>query len=170
MHIRRACRLTGAATFTGIGSYAIYEGYNQGVFAKIRPRGAPRSAQMTVAVGVGGLPTASDRRGRLGTLTAASIGRSGAREASDIAATVASTSTCRRPICCFTRCRIALRAAKSGIPDPWPGCYTTAQLEIPLLKYGRTLALMGSVTRYRARDCAVSNVAGSQPRIKASCV
>ncbi|ORX35014.1 hypothetical protein BD324DRAFT_652734 [Kockovaella imperatae] len=47
-----ACRLTGAATFTGIGSYAIYQGYDQGAFAKVRPRGAPRSAQFTVAIGI----------------------------------------------------------------------------------------------------------------------
>ena len=53
MRSRSACRLTGAATFTGIGSYALYEAYRQGAFAKVRPKGAPRGAQMTIVLGVG---------------------------------------------------------------------------------------------------------------------
>ncbi|BEJ15447.1 hypothetical protein CspHIS471_0500520 [Cutaneotrichosporon sp. HIS471] len=47
-----ACRLTGAATFSGLGLYALYEANQQGAFAKVRPKGSPRGAPITAAVGV----------------------------------------------------------------------------------------------------------------------
>ncbi|CAK9781873.1 hypothetical protein CC85DRAFT_287435 [Cutaneotrichosporon oleaginosum] len=48
-----ACRLTGAATLSGVGLYALYEAGQQGAFAKVRPKGGPRGAPITAAVGVG---------------------------------------------------------------------------------------------------------------------
>jgi predicted HAD superfamily Cof-like phosphohydrolase len=48
-----ACRLTGAVTFSGIGLYALYEANQQGAFAKVRPKGSPRGAPITAAIGVG---------------------------------------------------------------------------------------------------------------------
>lgn len=50
----RACRLTGFATLSGVGAYALYEAGQQGAFAKIRPKGKPIvGAQITAVVGVG---------------------------------------------------------------------------------------------------------------------
>ncbi|KAI9633162.1 uncharacterized protein MKK02DRAFT_39138 [Dioszegia hungarica] len=45
-----ACRLTGAAAFTGLGSYAIYEASRQGTFKKVRPVGGPMVAGKIQAV------------------------------------------------------------------------------------------------------------------------
>ncbi|ORY26518.1 hypothetical protein BCR39DRAFT_541105 [Naematelia encephala] len=47
-----ACRLTGAATFSAIGVYALYEANKQGAFARVRPKGSPLGASFTVAIGV----------------------------------------------------------------------------------------------------------------------
>jgi len=50
----RACRLTGAATFTGVGAYALYQGRAQGALKKVRPAGAPIiNGQISLVLGVG---------------------------------------------------------------------------------------------------------------------
>jgi len=50
----RSCRLTGAATFTGVGVYALYQGRAQGALKKVRPAGAPMvNGQLSLIVGVG---------------------------------------------------------------------------------------------------------------------
>ncbi|RSH78669.1 uncharacterized protein EHS24_002398 [Apiotrichum porosum] len=47
------CRYTGAATFSGIGAYAIYTAHEQGAFARVRPPGSPLVAgKVTAAIGV----------------------------------------------------------------------------------------------------------------------
>ena len=49
-----ACRLTGAAAFTGAGGYALYQAHLQGAFAKTRPKGSPVVAGgVSAAIGVG---------------------------------------------------------------------------------------------------------------------
>ncbi|GMK56007.1 hypothetical protein CspeluHIS016_0210630 [Cutaneotrichosporon spelunceum] len=47
-----SCRLTGAATLTGLGLYALHEARQQGAFAKVRPKGSPRGAPISAAIGV----------------------------------------------------------------------------------------------------------------------
>ncbi|KAL7419379.1 Mitochondrial inner membrane organizing system component [Cryptotrichosporon argae] len=48
-----ACRLTGAGTMAGVGTYALYTAAQQGAFARVRPRGAPLAAgKVTAALGV----------------------------------------------------------------------------------------------------------------------
>lgn len=42
--------MTGAAAFTGLGGYAIYEANRQGTFKRIRPIGAPVMAGKIQAV------------------------------------------------------------------------------------------------------------------------
>lgn len=50
----RACRLTGAAAFSGVGIYALIEARKQGAFSKVRPKGAPIvGGPVTAALGVG---------------------------------------------------------------------------------------------------------------------
>lgn len=52
----RTCRLTGAAAFTGIGTYALVQANQQGAFKRIRPQGAPVVAgKITALVGTGEL-------------------------------------------------------------------------------------------------------------------
>lgn len=67
-----ACRLTGAATFSGMGLYALYEAGQQGAFAKVRPKGSPRGASITAALGVG---ESSPSRGCWGVRLSAGLGR-----------------------------------------------------------------------------------------------
>jgi len=50
----RSCRLTGAATFTGLGIYALRQAQLQGTFQRIRPKGSPVvGGQVTAVIGVG---------------------------------------------------------------------------------------------------------------------
>jgi hypothetical protein len=50
----RPCRLTGAAAFTGLGGYAIYEASRQGTFRRVRPPGSPViGGQVTAVIGLG---------------------------------------------------------------------------------------------------------------------
>lgn len=50
----RACKLTGAAAFSGLGIYALIEANKQGAFSKVRPKGAPIvGGPVTAALGVG---------------------------------------------------------------------------------------------------------------------
>jgi hypothetical protein len=52
----RPCRLTGAAAFTGLGGYAIYEASRQGTFRRVRPPGSPViGGQVTAVIGLGEL-------------------------------------------------------------------------------------------------------------------
>ncbi|RSH83939.1 hypothetical protein EHS25_005183 [Saitozyma podzolica] len=47
------CRLTGAAAFTGLGGYAIYEASRQGTFRRVRPPGSPViGGQVTAVIGL----------------------------------------------------------------------------------------------------------------------
>ncbi|KAL1408712.1 hypothetical protein Q8F55_005525 [Vanrija albida] len=47
------CRLTGAATFTGVGAYALYTAAQGGAFARVRPPGSPVFAsKVQAAIGV----------------------------------------------------------------------------------------------------------------------
>ena len=56
----RACRLTGAATFTGLGIYAMRQAQLQGAFQRVRPKGAPViGGQVTAVIGLGTLSLAS---------------------------------------------------------------------------------------------------------------
>lgn len=49
-----ACKLTGAAAFSGVGIYALMEANKQGAFSKVRPKGAPIvGGPVTAALGVG---------------------------------------------------------------------------------------------------------------------
>lgn len=48
-----SCRLTGAAAFTGVGAYAMYQGRRQGAFQKARPTGGARGSGVTIALGIG---------------------------------------------------------------------------------------------------------------------
>ncbi|OWZ59946.1 hypothetical protein C356_00508 [Cryptococcus neoformans c45] len=46
------CRLTGAAVFTGFGTYALVQANQQGAFKRIRPQGAPVVAgKITALIG-----------------------------------------------------------------------------------------------------------------------
>lgn len=50
----RACRLTGAATFTGLGLYAMRQAQIQGAFQRVRPKGSPViGGQVTAVIGLG---------------------------------------------------------------------------------------------------------------------
>jgi len=50
----RSCRLTGAATFSGLGIYALRQAQLQGTFQKIRPKGGSIiGGQITAAIGLG---------------------------------------------------------------------------------------------------------------------
>lgn len=52
----RTCRLTGAAVFTGVGTYALVQANQQGAFKRIRPQGAPVVAgKITALIGTGEL-------------------------------------------------------------------------------------------------------------------
>ena len=49
-----SCRLTGAAAFTGLGGYALYQGRQQGAFHRIKPKGSPVIAgQLSIVLGLG---------------------------------------------------------------------------------------------------------------------
>ena len=49
-----SCRLTGAAAFSGLGLYALYQGRQQGAFQRIKPKGSPVIAgQLSVVLGLG---------------------------------------------------------------------------------------------------------------------
>jgi len=51
----RSCRLTGAATFTGVGIYALRQAQLQGTFQRVRPRGGSIvGGQVTAVIGIGG--------------------------------------------------------------------------------------------------------------------
>lgn len=53
----RACRLTGATTFTGLGVYALRQAQLQGTFQRVRPKGAPViGGQVTAVIGLGMSP------------------------------------------------------------------------------------------------------------------
>ncbi|OCF34856.1 hypothetical protein I316_03402 [Kwoniella heveanensis BCC8398] len=45
-----SCRLTGAATFTGLGVYALNQARVQGAFKTVRPRGQPMVAVKATAI------------------------------------------------------------------------------------------------------------------------
>jgi len=50
----RSCRLTGAATFSGLGIYALRQAQLQGTFQKVRPKGGSIiGGQITAAIGLG---------------------------------------------------------------------------------------------------------------------
>jgi len=50
----RSCRLTGAATFTGVGIYALRQAQLQGTFQRVRPRGGSIvGGQVTAVIGIG---------------------------------------------------------------------------------------------------------------------
>jgi hypothetical protein len=50
----RSCRLTGAATFTGVGVYAIRQAQLQGTFQRVRPKGGSVvGGQVTTVIGIG---------------------------------------------------------------------------------------------------------------------
>jgi len=50
----RSCRLTGAATFTGVGIYALRQAQVQGTFQRVRPRGGSIvGGQVTAVIGIG---------------------------------------------------------------------------------------------------------------------
>lgn len=50
----RSCRLTGAATFSGLGIYALRQAQLQGTFQKVRPKGGSIiGGQVTAAIGIG---------------------------------------------------------------------------------------------------------------------
>jgi hypothetical protein len=52
----RSCRLTGAATFTGVGIYAIRQAQLQGTFQRVRPKGGSVvGGQVTAVIGIGEL-------------------------------------------------------------------------------------------------------------------
>ncbi|RXK42638.1 hypothetical protein M231_00192 [Tremella mesenterica] len=45
-----ACRLTGAAAFSGLGVYALYQANSMGTFQRMRPPGSPLIAGKITAV------------------------------------------------------------------------------------------------------------------------
>jgi hypothetical protein len=50
----RSCRLTGAATFTGVGIYALRQAQIQGTFQRVRPKGGSVvGGQVTAVIGIG---------------------------------------------------------------------------------------------------------------------
>ena len=50
----RSCRLTGAATFTGVGIYSLRQAQVQGTFQRGRPRGGSIvGGQVTAVIGIG---------------------------------------------------------------------------------------------------------------------
>jgi hypothetical protein len=50
----RSCRLTGAATFTGVGIYALRQAQLQGTFQRVRPKGGSVvGGQVTAVIGIG---------------------------------------------------------------------------------------------------------------------
>ena len=50
----RSCRLTGAATFTGVGIYALRQAQLQGTFQRVRPKGGSIvGGQVTAVIGIG---------------------------------------------------------------------------------------------------------------------
>ena len=50
----RSCRLTGAATFTGVGIYALRQAQLQGTFERVRPKGGSLvGGQVTAVIGIG---------------------------------------------------------------------------------------------------------------------
>jgi len=52
----RSCRLTGAATFTGVGIYALRQAQLQGTFQRVRPKGGSIvGGQVTAVIGIGEL-------------------------------------------------------------------------------------------------------------------
>jgi hypothetical protein len=52
----RSCRLTGAATFTGVGIYALRQAQLQGTFQRVRPKGGSVvGGQVTAVIGIGEL-------------------------------------------------------------------------------------------------------------------
>lgn len=54
-----ACRLTGAATFGGVGTYALYLAHRDGAFDRIRrPGGARVAPKLQAVIGVGFLGVA----------------------------------------------------------------------------------------------------------------
>jgi hypothetical protein len=82
----RSCRLTGAATFTGVGIYALRQAQLQGTFQRVRPKGGSVvGGQVTAVIGIGQLIHLSilsfggyrDRVGLMDSMYIARIGQAG---------------------------------------------------------------------------------------------